>query len=116
MIGHLSITVHALALGGFVGNILAALGSMYWAYEILGGQNGPMNLLTRTVSYSLMYAAGYWIFLGPWFGVIGGIGLGSVLSLEHMRIVRHQRKFGSTPLNHQPSLGAARGVVIALAA
>ncbi len=109
------VTTRELAWCGAAGNFLAVLGSLYWAYEILGGQTGPMNLLTRTVSYSLMFTACYWFFLGPWFGIVAGLGLGVILSLENMRIVRHQRKFGSSPLHHLPSLGAARGAVIALA-
>jgi len=112
---HMIVTTRELAMTGALGSFLAALGSMYWAYEILGGQRGPMNLLTRTVSYSLMYIVCYCLFFGLLFGVIAGSGLGIILSLEHLRIARHQREFGSSPLNHRPSLGAARGIVIALA-
>jgi len=113
---HVIVTSRELAWCGAMGSFLAALGSMYWAYEILGGQTGPMNLLTRTVSYSLMYIVCYSLFFGLWFGIIAGAGLGVILSLEHIRIVRHQHKYGSSPLHHLPSLGAARGLVIALAA
>jgi hypothetical protein len=113
---HPVLTTRELALCGAFGSLLAGIGSMYWAYEILGGQSGPMNLLTRTVSYSLMYIAAYCIFFNVWFGIIAGTGLGIALSLEHMRIARYQRRYGSSPLQHLPSLGAARGGVLTLAA
>ncbi len=111
----MTLSVHGLALIEGVGSLLVGLGSMYWAYELLGGQNGPMNLLTRTVSYSLMFGVGYGIVWGPWFGTIAGIGFGIFLSVEQLRVARHQRRFGSSPLNHLPSLGAARGVVLGCA-
>lgn len=111
----MAFTAHEIALLNILGSVLAILGSIYWAYELLGGQKGPMNLLTRTVSYSLMFGLGYGILLGPAFGIIGGLGFGTILSLESLRVVRHQRLFGSSPLHHTPWFGAARGLVIGLA-
>ena len=31
------------------------LGSLYLAYDLLGGQHGPLRLLTRAVTYSIIY-------------------------------------------------------------
>jgi hypothetical protein len=107
-------SAHDIALFNLLGCLLAILGSMYWAYELLGGQKGPMNVLTRTVSYGLMFGVGYGLFLGPAFGIIGGIGFGMILSLENLRVVRHQRLYGSSPLHNTPWFGMARGVVIGL--
>ena len=111
----MSFTTHGIASLNILGSVLAILGSIYWAYELLGGQKGPMNLLTRTVSYSLMFALGYGVLLGPAFGIIGGMGFGMILSLENLRVIRHQRLYGSSPLHHTPWYGAARGFVIGLA-
>ena len=109
------LSAHDVAAVNSVGSFLAILGSLYWAYELLGGQKGPMNGITRTVSYSLMFGVGYGLFLGPAFGVIGGLGLGTILSLEGLRVVRHQRLYGSSPLHNTPWFGTARGVVVGLA-
>jgi hypothetical protein len=111
----MTLTTHDLAFLGSLGSLLAILGSMYWAYELLGGQRGPMNLLTRTVSYSLMFGIGYGVLLGWAFGVLGGIGLGTILSVEGLRVARHQRLYGSSPLHNTPWFGVARGTVIGLA-
>jgi hypothetical protein len=98
-----------------VGSVLAGIGSMHWAYELLGGQKGPMNFLTRTMSYSLMFGLGYGLAFGPAFGVIAGVGLGVTLSLEHRRIVIHQQRFGTSPLNNAPSFGFIRGLIFGAA-
>jgi hypothetical protein len=111
----MTFTAYQIAVLSLIGNGLAMLGSLYWAYELLGGQKGPMNGLTRTVSYGLLFGAGYGLFLGPAFGIVGGLGFGTILSLESLRVARHQRLFGSSPLHHTPWFGAARGAVIGLA-
>lgn len=108
-------SAHNIAALNLLGSALAILGSMYWAYELLGGQKGPMNLLTRTVSYGLMFGAGYAALLGPSFGVIAGVGFGTILSLESLRIIRYQRLYGSSPLHHTPWFGLVRGCVAGLA-
>src|ERR1019366_4630585 len=111
----MALTVHDLAFLGSLGSLLAILGSLYWAYELLGGQKGPMNLLPPTVTYSLMFGIGYGILLGWAFGILGGIGLGTILSVEGLRVARHQRLYGSSPLHNTPWFGVARGLVIGLA-
>jgi len=43
---------HTLAAISIGGSSLDVLGSLYLAYDLLGGQHGPLRLLTRAVTYS----------------------------------------------------------------
>jgi hypothetical protein len=38
---------------------LDVLGGLYLAYDLLGGQHGPLRLLTRIVTYSIVFGVGY---------------------------------------------------------
>src|SRR5438876_667201 len=40
------------------GSLLDVVGSLYLAYDLLGGQHGPLRLLTRAVTYSLVFGIG----------------------------------------------------------
>jgi len=106
----------ALAWFGLGGTLCDAVGGVYLTYDLLGGRQGPLGLLTRAATYGLLFTAAYGAALGPAFGAVAGIGLGSVLALEFYRVARHQRIYGSSPLYHLPWFGAARGVVLGLAA
>lgn len=71
--------VTEISLGGI---LLDALGGLYLSYDLLGGKRGPLRLLARAVTYSVLFGLGYRIALGPIFGVMAGIGLGTSLALE----------------------------------
>ena len=98
------------------GIFLILVGTVYWAYELLGGRHGPLGLLMRAVTYSLMSGPFYVPFFGLVFGTVAGVGIGAILALEFYRVARFQRLYGSSPLNHLPLYGAARGIVAGLAA
>ena len=49
---------HTLAAISITGTSLDVLGSLYLAYDLLGGQHGPLRLLTRAVTYSLVFGIG----------------------------------------------------------
>lgn len=70
------------------------LGSLYLAYDLLGGQHGPLRTLTRGVTYGVLYGIGYGLFLGPWFGMVNGLTHGITLAWELSRTARHQPKPG----------------------
>jgi hypothetical protein len=48
------------------------LGGLYLAYDFLGGQDGPLRLLSRVVTYSVVFGAGYATGPGPFFGIASG--------------------------------------------
>jgi len=64
------------------------LGSLYLAYDLLGGQHGPLRLLTRAVTYSVVFRNRLWLGLGPFFGLLTGVGTGVTLAIEFSRASR----------------------------
>ena len=42
---------HTIALISIIGCSLDLLGAMYLAYDLLGGEHGPLRTLTRAVTY-----------------------------------------------------------------
>ena len=64
------------------GVILNGLGGLYLAYELLGGKNGPLRTIAKSVSYGVMFGSAYGLTLGVWFGLAGLLASGPTLSLE----------------------------------
>jgi len=85
---------HALAIVSITGSSLDVLGSLYLAYDLLGGEHGPLRTLTRAVTYGLLFGIGYGVFLGPVFGLAGGAAHGVTLAWELSRAARHGPKPG----------------------
>jgi hypothetical protein len=56
--------------------------------NLLGGQHGPLRLLTRAVIYSVVFSIGYGVGLGLFFGLASGIATGLTLSIELNRAAR----------------------------
>jgi hypothetical protein len=54
---------HTVAAISIAGTCLDLLGSLYLAYDMLGGQHGPLRLLTRAVTYSIVFGVGYGVGL-----------------------------------------------------
>jgi hypothetical protein len=71
------------------GVILDALGGLYLAYDLLGGARGPLRLVTKSVSYGVMFGSAYGLPLGVWFGLAGLLISGPALSVE---IGRRERR------------------------
>ncbi len=65
-----------------MGVILVGLGALYLAYDLLGGKNGPLRTLTKSVSYGVLFGSGYGVPLGVWFGLAGLLASGPALSIE----------------------------------
>lgn len=65
------------------------LGSLYLAYDLLGGQHGPLRLLTRMVTYSVIVGLGFGIGLNAFFGLTAGVTTGVTASVELNREARH---------------------------
>jgi hypothetical protein len=68
-----------------LGMLMDAFGGLYLAYDLLGGKNGPLRVITRVVTYAIFYFVAYPIMLGISFGLIAGIGLGAALGIELSR-------------------------------
>src|ERR1700749_825129 len=106
MTAALSIDRHMVALLCIVGSALDLLGALYLAYDLLGGEHGPLRTLTRAVTYGALFGTGYGIALGPLFGVITGIAHGITLGWEYARTSRNVPRPG---LWVDASMSAIRG-------
>lgn len=80
---------HTLALISIIGSSLDVLGALYLAYDLLGGEHGPLRTLTRVVTYGVLFGTGYGLFLGPVFGLAAGLSHGITLGWEYSRASRH---------------------------
>jgi hypothetical protein len=58
------------------------MGGLYLAYDLLGGKRGPLRIVTRAATYTVLFGAGYGIPLGLVYGLVAGLGLGIALGLE----------------------------------
>jgi len=85
---------HLIAGISIVGTICDVMGGLYLAYDLLGGNNGPLRTLTRVVTYTLIFCIGYGLPFGFIFGLLKGIelalvvgvGLGIILGLEYAHV------------------------------
>src|SRR5256885_31912 len=85
---------HTLALISIIGCSLDVLGALYLAYDLLGGEHGPLRTLTRAVTYGTLFGTGYGLALGPVFGLASGIAHGISLAWEYSRASRHEPPAG----------------------
>jgi len=85
---------HTLALISIIGSSLDVLGALYLAYDLLGGEHGPLRILTRAVTYGALSGTGYGLFLGPVFGLASGVAHGISLAWEFSRASKHEPKPG----------------------
>lgn len=68
------------------------VGGLYLAYDLFGGEKGPLSTMTRLVNYSLLMIAGFIFTLGPKFALIAGIGLGTAFGLHIDRIGKGKKE------------------------
>jgi hypothetical protein len=85
---------HTLALISIIGSSLDVLGALYLAYDLLGGEHGPLRTITRAVTYGALFGTGYGLALGPIFGLTSGVAHGITLAWEYSRASRHQQNPG----------------------
>jgi hypothetical protein len=86
----MTIDKHTLALISIVGSSLDVLGALYLAYDLLGGEHGPLRTLTRGVTYGVLFGALYSLVLGPIFGLASGLTHGITLALEGSRASKRE--------------------------
>src|SRR6516164_140160 len=73
---------HLIPILSLAGVILDALGGLYLAYDLLGGKRGPLRIVTKSVSYEVMFGSAYGLTLGVWFALAGLLASGPALSIE----------------------------------
>ena len=106
-------SIHTLALISIAGSSLDVLGALYLAYDLLGGEHGPLRTLTRGVTYGALFGTGYGLALGPVFGLASGVAHGITLAWEFSRESRRRPKPGFW---HDTAMSAIRGCGFALGA
>jgi hypothetical protein len=109
----MTIDKHTLALIAIIGSSLDVLGALYLAYDLLGGEHGPLRTLTRGVTYGALFGTGYGLALGPVFGLATGVTHGITLAWEYSRASRHGPKPGFWL---DTAMSAIRGAGFALGA
>lgn len=102
-----------LALVSIIGSALDVLGALYLAYDLLGGEHGPLRTLTRAVTYGTLFGTGFGLALGPVFGLATGVTHGISLAWEFSRASRHEPKPGFWV---DTAMSAIRGCGFALGA
>ncbi len=85
---------HTLAVLSIVGCSLDVLGTLYLAYDLLGGEHGPLRTLTRGVTYGALFGLGYGLGLGVVFGIVTGAAHGVTLAWEFSRASKGKPKSG----------------------
>jgi len=103
----MTIDKQTIALISIVGSSLDVLGALYLAYDLLGGEHGPLRTLTRAVTYGLLFGVGYGLALGPVFGLAAGVAHGITLAWELSRASRGRLKPGFW---YDSAMSAIRGV------
>ena len=109
----MTIDRHTLALVSIVGSSLDMLGALYLAYDLLGGEHGPLRTITRGVTYGVLFGGGYGLALGPVFGLASGVAHGITLGWEYTRASRHRPNPGFW---FDTAMSAIRGCGFALGA
>ena len=84
----MTIDRHTLTMISILGSSLDVLGTLYLAYDLQGGEHGPLRTLTRGVTYAALFGGGYGLALGPIFGLATGVTHGLTLAWEYSRASR----------------------------
>jgi len=107
----MTIDKHTVALISIIGSSVDVLGAIYLAYDLLGGEHGPLRTLTRGVTYGLLFGTGFALALGPAFGLAAGIAHGITLAWEFSRAARGLPKPG---LWYDAAMSSIRGLGFAV--
>jgi hypothetical protein len=67
---------------------------MYLAYDLLGGEHGPLRTLTRAVTYGALFGTGFGLVLGRMFGIVAGAAHGVTLAWEFSRASKNEPEPG----------------------
>jgi hypothetical protein len=109
----MTIDKHTIALVSIIGSSLDVLGALYLAYDLLGGEHGPLRTLTRAVTYGAFFGIGYGLAFGPLFGLVNAVAHGTTLAWEFSRASRHLPNPGFW---YDASMSAIRGLAFGVGA
>jgi hypothetical protein len=90
----MAVDPHTVAVIAIIGSSLDVLGTLYLAYDLLGGEHGPLRTLTRGVTYGVLFGTGYGLAGGAVFGLASGAAHGITLGWEFSRASRQLPKPG----------------------
>jgi hypothetical protein len=65
-----------------VGVVIDAVGGLYLAYDLLGGERGVLRLVTRSATYGAIFALGFGSALGVKFALVGALLFGPISAIE----------------------------------
>ena len=85
---------HTIALISIIGCSLDVLGALYLAYDLLGGEHGPLRTLTKAVTYGVLFGVGLGLGLGAIFGLAAGATTGVTLGWEFSRAAKERPRPG----------------------
>jgi len=77
---------HTSAVITVIGMTCDVIGGLYLAYDLLGGENGPLARLTKVVNYSVLMILLFLFPMGLKFSLIVGVAFGTALGLHFDRI------------------------------
>ena len=99
------------AMISLVGMLFDAVGGLYLAYDLLGGEKGPLSTFTRIFTYSLLITTIYSTTMGLRFGLLAGLSFGAAVGLHLDRLGRGVK---DTPM-FLFSIGITRALGLGLA-
>jgi len=110
--------VHFMAAISMTGNLLDAVGGLYLAYDLLGGEKGILRILIRMVNYSILIGCIYSLVLGLRFGIIAGIGMGTAMAIQLASAakgnVESQKMIMGLAILRSLTIGTAASMVVPL--
>ena len=78
----MSLEPYTAAVCSMTGMTFDSIGGLYLAYDLLGGHRGPLGMITRIVTYSLIAFVFYAFALNLKFALIAGIGMGAIFGYQ----------------------------------
>ena len=119
---------HIAAVITVIGMTCDVMGGLYLAYDLLGGENGPLARLTKIVNYSVLLVLLFLTTMGLKFALIVGIAFGTALGLHFDRagkgipdtykfllltaILRGSAITGAVSLKENYILGLTMGILV----
>lgn len=73
---------YASAVISMAGMTFDSIGGLYLAYDLLGGERGPLSQLTRCATYSLIAVLCYSLTMNFKFALICGVGMGTIIGIQ----------------------------------
>ncbi len=112
--GDLILSRKLIAEISLCGMALDILGGCYLAYDLLGGQSGPLRTFARAVGYIALFLVGYEVVLGLQYALVASTGMGALLAVEYRTAGSLNGRI-TAPRNRTLLFGFLRGIVLGFA-